>query len=303
RGGDMTVLLAAGFSDRCAELIRQCSDRCAEFVRQLTWQIGGSGWTTYLIALAGAVAIYCILPRVPRRVWLFRMGKLLGAAALAGVILWLAGLQWHRSVLPPPALPDDLPHWQQVWLPVIMRLFPTRQDFYFDLFALIALFGAVRSMTHAKPLYCALYFVLTILAVGAVLLLLAAEFLAIALILIYAGAILVLYVFVIMLASGRDEIASDAAAPAFRSPAAALILPFLLLAALGRLIADPANWPSPIASLALNGGEPDRLGSTAAVGRELFTHHLVALELAGVVLLVGIVGAIALVVRKVEAKE
>lgn len=72
---------------------------------------------------------------------------------------------------------------------------------YFWLFSAIALFASVRVITHTKPVYSALYFVLTVFATGGLFVLLWAEFIAAALVLIYAGAILITYVFVIMLAS------------------------------------------------------------------------------------------------------
>src|SRR4051812_14368591 len=72
---------------------------------------------------------------------------------------------------------------------------------YFWIFSTIALAGAVRVVTHTKPVYSALYFVLTVFASAGLFLLLWAEFMAVALVLIYAGAILVTYVFVIMLAA------------------------------------------------------------------------------------------------------
>src|SRR2546423_7793519 len=72
---------------------------------------------------------------------------------------------------------------------------------YFWIFSAIAIFGAIRVVTHTKPVYSALYFVLTVFASAGLFQLLWAEFMAAALILIYAGAILVTYVFVIMLAA------------------------------------------------------------------------------------------------------
>src|SRR3954468_24233307 len=69
---------------------------------------------------------------------------------------------------------------------------------YFWIFSAIALFGAIRVITHTKPVYSALYFVLTVFASAGLFLLVQAEFMAAALILIYAGAILITYVFVIM---------------------------------------------------------------------------------------------------------
>ena len=72
---------------------------------------------------------------------------------------------------------------------------------YFWIFSAIAIFGAIRVVTHPQPVNSALYFVLTVFASAGLFLLLWAEFMAAALVLIYAGAILVTYVFVIMLAS------------------------------------------------------------------------------------------------------
>src|SRR3989440_11180469 len=72
---------------------------------------------------------------------------------------------------------------------------------FFWIFSAIAIIGALRVVTHPKPVYSALYFILTVFASAGLFLLLWAEFMAAALVLIYAGAILVTYVFVIMLAA------------------------------------------------------------------------------------------------------
>ncbi len=86
---------------------------------------------------------------------------------------------------------------------------------YFWVFSIISLAGATRVVTHPKPVYAALYFVLTVFSTAGLFLLLWAEFMAVALVLIYAGAILVTYVFVIMLAAeastpGSSETELDA---------------------------------------------------------------------------------------------
>ena len=74
-------------------------------------------------------------------------------------------------------------------------------NLYFWIFSAIALIGAARVVTHPRPVYSALYFVLTVFATAGLFVLMWAEFMAAALVLIYAGAILITYVFVIMLAS------------------------------------------------------------------------------------------------------
>lgn len=111
---------------------------------------------------------------------------------------------------------------------------------YFYLFSAVALGSALRVITHPKPVYAALYFVLTIIASAGLYLIMSAEFVAFALIIVYAGAILITYLFVIMLASqapaegeDRNEEDYDTAA---REPVAASFVGFLLLAAMSTLV-------------------------------------------------------------------
>jgi NADH-quinone oxidoreductase subunit J len=111
-----------------------------------------------------------------------------------------------------------------------------RPNWFFHIFALIALGAALRVITHPRPVYAALYFILTILSTAGLFLLLSAEFLAFALIIIYAGAILITYLFVIMLATQAPSEEQTDALPAYdavgREPVAATIVGFLLLGAM-----------------------------------------------------------------------
>jgi NADH-quinone oxidoreductase subunit J len=108
-------------------------------------------------------------------------------------------------------------------------------------FAAVGVIGAVRVITHPRPVFAAIYFVLTVLAAAATFLVLDAEFLAFALIIVYAGAILITYMFVLMLAhqSPEDEIGRIGAEDydrVPREPFAAVFLGFFLLAALGTAV-------------------------------------------------------------------
>ncbi|HEX8339885.1 MAG TPA: NADH-quinone oxidoreductase subunit J [Tepidisphaeraceae bacterium] len=117
---------------------------------------------------------------------------------------------------------------------------------YFWAFSAIALFGSVRVITHTKPVYSALYFVLTVFATAGLFVLLWAEFMAAAIVLIYAGAILITYVFVIMLAS--EAVSAGAGKPEdnplsehdalSRSPLAASIVGFAVAGMLLFLVID-----------------------------------------------------------------
>ena len=170
---------------------------------------------------------------------------------------------------------------------------------YFYLFATIAVVAAVRVVTHTKPVYSALYFIMVVVAVAALLVLLGAEFLAVALIIIYAGAILVTYLFVIMLASQGGSPAYDRQA---REPFMAVLAGFALMAAVaGRAGEVPISVSEPSgASLAVGVTQVDSSGSnTLAIGEIVMTKYVVVLEIAGALLLIAMVGAIALSKKKV----
>jgi NADH-quinone oxidoreductase subunit J len=112
---------------------------------------------------------------------------------------------------------------------------------YFYVFATIAILAAARVITHPKPVYCAIYFVLVVVAVAALLVLQQAEFLAVALIIIYAGAILVTYLFVIMLAQQGGAPTYDRRS---REPFRAVLAGFVLMAAVASKAADLPERPA-----------------------------------------------------------
>lgn len=112
-------------------------------------------------------------------------------------------------------------------------------NIYFYIFGAIALGGALRVITHAKPVYAALYFILTILATAGLFLILSAEFMAFALIIVYAGAILITYLFVIMLATQAPEENVEYLAEydvKSREPIVATVVGFVLLGVLTALM-------------------------------------------------------------------
>jgi NADH-quinone oxidoreductase subunit J len=166
---------------------------------------------------------------------------------------------------------------------------------YFWLFAGIAVISAVRVATHRRPVYSALYFVLTTFASAGLFVLLWADFMAAALLLIYAGAILVTYIFVIMLAAkagGRGELTE--ADTVSREPLAAVALGFGMMALLLIVIFDKAQVVVASAPAAADGDT-----SVRALARYLFANQLVNLELSGLILTLAMVGAIVISRRHV----
>jgi NADH-quinone oxidoreductase subunit J len=179
---------------------------------------------------------------------------------------------------------------------------------YFWVFSAIAIVSALRVVTHPRPVYSALYFILTVFASAGLFVLLWAEFMAAALVLIYAGAILVTYVFVIMLASQSGPADADENAPGkvgtvaeydaiSREPIIASAAGFALMAILLFVIFDKGQ------GLAQNAAATRSEGTTQALGYYLFQHQLVNLELAGLLLTVAMIGAIVIARRRVSTGQ
>jgi NADH-quinone oxidoreductase subunit J len=166
---------------------------------------------------------------------------------------------------------------------------------FFYLFSAVLLFAAFRVITARNPVYAALYLVLAFSQAAAVWLLLRAEFLAITLVLVYVGAVMVLFLFVVMML----DINMDKLSAGFWKH-------FPLAGFIGVLIALE------MAAVLMGGfrvGEETRGGlnavqlapgysNTRELGKLLYTEYLYPLEVAAVILLVAIVAAIALTLRE-----
>lgn len=161
---------------------------------------------------------------------------------------------------------------------------------WFLAFSLVSLFGALRVITHQRPVFSALYFVLLICATCGLLVLMQATFLAAAVLAIYAGAILVTYVFVIMLAQQGQIATYDRNA---REPFFGCLAGFVLLAALGtKIFLDAPAEMVAVEDVAAGAG------TVTNVGTSLLTKYVIGLELAAILLLAAMVGAIAIARRK-----
>jgi NADH-quinone oxidoreductase subunit J len=165
--------------------------------------------------------------------------------------------------------------------------FPT---FLFYAFAAILVFAALRVVTTRNPVHAALWLVLAFFTAAAHWLMLRAEFLAIALVLVYVGAVMVLFLFVVMML----DVNFDSLRAQFRNyvPVAAavgvLVLVEMALVLLGSYLKPGiAGAPAPAAG-----------GNTRALGLLLYTDYVYAFEIAAVVLLVAIIAAIALTHRR-----
>lgn len=173
-------------------------------------------FTLYSACVIGAVAIYLLVKPGP-----------IGAKVLA-TVLGLGALAWL------------------ILESVKSSVDPTdRPGVFFVLFSLIAICSALRMITHHRPIYSALYFVMVVLSSAGLFLLLEAEFMAFALVIVYAGAILITYVFVLMLSQQTPLGDNSEDQPEYdrvpREPAAAALIGFIMLALLTNMAFNSAG--------------------------------------------------------------
>jgi NADH-quinone oxidoreductase subunit J len=166
---------------------------------------------------------------------------------------------------------------------------------FFWIFGVIAMGSALLCITRKNPVASALWLVVTLFALAALFVLLDAQFIAVLQILVYAGAIMVLFLFVIMLLNLGRPGPTD-----IRGPAGLLIATVLSGALL--LLLRPISEAALPTSIQLPPGAVQALqqqqGIVGAVAIPLFDAYLIPFEIASVLLLAAIVGAVVLAKRK-----
>ncbi|MFN4329782.1 MAG: NADH-quinone oxidoreductase subunit J [Limnobacter sp.] len=159
---------------------------------------------------------------------------------------------------------------------------------FFYVFSAILVFAGLRVITARNPVHAALYLVLAFFSASAVWMLLEAEFLAISLVLVYVGAVMVLFLFVVMMV----DLNLDKLRAGFwkNLPVATIVgslIAFQMSVILMRGFWDP------------NAEAPKQAeNNSAALGKLLYTEYLYPFEVAALILLVAMVAAIALTLRK-----
>lgn len=166
-------------------------------------------------------------------------------------------------------------------------------DIVFYTFAAILLFAAMRVITTRNPVVAALHLVLAFFTAAGIWLLLEAEFLAVALVLVYVGAVMVLFLFVVMML----DINLDKLREGFWDylPMAGII--GLLMAVEMVMILSNKYGSAKFFEAAKPAAKAADYSNTAEIGRVLYSDYLLPFELASVVLLVAIVAAIVLTLR------
>ncbi len=166
------------------------------------------------------------------------------------------------------------------------------QAFVFYVLSAILLFSGVRVITAKNPVHAALFLVLAFFTASGHWLLLQSEFLAIALVLVYVGAVMVLFLFVVMMLDINFEKLREGF---WRNLPLAGTVAAIMVAEMTLILVSPdvglSNFKEPAALAADYSNVKD-------LGRQIYTTYLYPFELAAVLLLLAIVAAIALTMRK-----
>lgn len=167
----------------------------------------------------------------------------------------------------------------------------------FLLLSLVAIASALGMLLSRNAVYSALYLVLNFVTVAVFYLLLGAPFIAMAQITVYAGAIMVLFLFVIMLL-GTDELPKSQVLP-WQKPLA-IVLSVLLAVEATYLLVTKAR---PVGDVLQPAESVDTVENLRQLGNLLFTDYLLPFEVVSILLLVAMVGAIILTKKEKGARQ
>jgi len=164
--------------------------------------------------------------------------------------------------------------------------------YLFILFALLAIASAIAMVINKNTVNSALFLVLNMVSVAALYLMLQAQFMAIIQILVYAGAIMVLFLFVIMLLNIEKE---ESLFTKFR---AKYFLAFLMgIAVFAQILYSLNSWVDVVPRISEN---MIQAGTVEAIGKELYTNYLLPFEITAILLTAAVVGALVIAQHKVK---
>lgn len=165
-------------------------------------------------------------------------------------------------------------------------------QFSFYLFAAILVFAASMVVTVRNPVKSALFLVLSFFSAACVWITLEAEFLAIVLILVYVGAVMVLFLFVVMMLDVNLTRLKEGFGEYLPiGGIVAVLLVIEMVVVLNAKVFSPEALPRPP-------GQPETYSNTMELGKVLYTQYAYPFEIAAIILLVAIIAAISLTLRK-----
>ncbi len=171
------------------------------------------------------------------------------------------------------------------------------QTIAFYIFSAVAILSAVLVVANRNPVYSVLFLVLTFFNAAGLFVLLGAEFLAMMLVVVYVGAVAVLFLFVVMM---LDINFVELRQGFVRYLPVGLVVGLVLAAELVFVLGSTVMVPTLGQAIAAPTPALEQMGNTQALGAILYTHYIYLFQAAGLVLLVAMIGAIVLTHRERE---
>jgi len=171
-------------------------------------------------------------------------------------------------------------------------------EFFFYLFSSVAVLSALMVIVARNPVHAVLFLILTFFSAAGLFVLLGAEFIAMLLIIVYVGAVAVLFLFVVMMLDvDFAELRAGFTKNAPLGATIGIIMLVELILVLGLSQYQPNIVGQPAAPAAASG---EAITNTEALGRILYTKYIFFFQGAGLILLVAMIGAIVLTLRHKE---
>jgi NADH-quinone oxidoreductase subunit J len=167
--------------------------------------------------------------------------------------------------------------------------------YFFVLFATLAIASAIAMILNKNTVNSALFLVVNLVSLSGIYLLLQAQFLAVIQILVYAGAIMVLFLFVIMLLNLDNE---ENILNKFRIRYGVAFI--VGIAILAQLLYSVGTWTNVLPTVS---PKMVQTGTVEAVGDVLFSHYLLPFEVTAILLTAAVVGALLIAQRKIQTKK
>jgi NADH-quinone oxidoreductase subunit J len=165
----------------------------------------------------------------------------------------------------------------------------------FYLFATILMMAAVAVITAKNPVHSVFFLILAFFNAAGLFVLLGAEYIAMTLVIVYVGAVAVLFLFVVMMLNiNFEKLRAGFAAHLPLGIGVAVVL----FAELAALLYGSILTPAPLAEASSPIPDAEHVTNAHAIGRVLYTDYLIAFQLSGVILLVAMIGAIVLTHRQ-----
>ncbi|MGR3218765.1 MAG: NADH-quinone oxidoreductase subunit J [Candidatus Anammoxibacter sp.] len=181
---------------------------------------------------------------------------------------------------------------------VLVNIVSFSEAILFYLISSVAVISAVSVILQKNPIYSVISLIVTLVSLSTVFLLLNAQFLAAVQIIVYAGAIMVLFLFVVMLLNlGKDDAGEEGYDKLFIQKKMAVILGGTLFVIFGMVIKSgfysgkSGNYTAEVIN---------NIGNTELIGKLLFTEYLLPFEITSVLLFAAIIGTIILAKKKIK---